>query len=74
MAHVERMGVMELGGKPAITMESKYGAYLKERGWHGPIVFVADPADKLADGVYRPTPGQEPNCDEVLAMAKGWLE
>lgn len=71
-AGVER--VQTLSDHLDMDFGSKYATYMKERRWHRRAVFVVGPDDVLAYVAYMPTLGQEPNYDEVLAVAKGLLK
>jgi thiol peroxidase len=71
-AGVER--VQTLSDHMDLDFGNKYGTHMKERRWHRRAVFVVGPDEGLAYVAYMPTLGQEPNYDEVLAVAKGLLK
>lgn len=66
--------VQTLSDHMNLDFGNKYATHMKERRWHRRAVFVVGADDKLAYVAYMPTLGQEPNYDEVLAVAKGLLK
>ena len=66
--------VQTLSDHMDLDFGSKYATHMKERRWHRRAVFVVGSDDKLAYVAYMPTLGQEPNYDEVLAMAQSLLK
>ncbi len=49
---------------------SKYGTHMKERRWHRRAVFVVGKDDKVHYAAYMPSLGDQPNYEEVIALAK----
>ena len=52
----------------------KYGVLIKERRVLRRAVFVVDRSDKVLYAAYMPALSEEPNYEEVLAIAKNALE
>src|SRR5512147_1354941 len=52
----------------------KYGLLIKERRYMRRAVFIVDREGVLTYVAYMPTPGQEPNYDEVIEAAKAALK
>jgi thiol peroxidase len=51
----------------------KYGTLMKERRWLRRAVFVVDQNDVICYAAYMPKLGDQPDYDEVIAMARGLL-
>ena len=71
-AGVER--VQTLSDHMDLDFGNKYATHMKERRWHRRAIFVVGLDDKIAYVAYMPVLGQEPNYDEVLAVAKSLLK
>ena len=55
----------------ALDFGLKYGAVMKERRWLRRCVFVVDQHDVLRYVAYMPKLGDQPDYDQVLAVARG---
>ena len=65
--------VMVLSDHMRTEFGEKYGCLIKERRILRRAVFIVDALDRIAYVAYMPALGDEPNYEEVLAVAKRLL-